>query len=39
MSNFVQVTPFMHVPDIDAAVAFFGNLVAFGQAIRRSESA
>ena len=23
MSNFVQITPFIHVPDIEAAITFF----------------
>jgi catechol 2,3-dioxygenase-like lactoylglutathione lyase family enzyme len=29
MPNFIQVTPFMVVPDIDAAVAFFRDLLGF----------
>ena len=29
MTNFIQITPFMHVPDIDAALAFFGDLLGF----------
>jgi catechol 2,3-dioxygenase-like lactoylglutathione lyase family enzyme len=29
MGNFIQITPFMHVPDIDAAVAFFRDLLGF----------
>jgi len=27
--NFIQVTPFMHVPDIDAAVRFFEDILGF----------
>ena len=27
--NFVQVTPFMHVPDIDAALRFFEDILGF----------
>jgi catechol 2,3-dioxygenase-like lactoylglutathione lyase family enzyme len=27
--NFVQITPFMHVADIDAAVAFFADVLGF----------
>ncbi len=29
MSSFIQVTPFMHVPDIDSAVAFFTDILGF----------
>lgn len=29
MSNFVQVTPFIHVPDVDQAVAFFRDVLGF----------
>jgi catechol 2,3-dioxygenase-like lactoylglutathione lyase family enzyme len=27
--DFIQVTPFMHVPDIDAALAFFNDILGF----------
>ena len=27
--NFIQVTPFMHVPDLKAAVAFFTDILGF----------
>ncbi|HET9695909.1 MAG TPA: VOC family protein [Terriglobales bacterium] len=27
--NFIQVTPFMHVPDLKAAVAFFTDVLGF----------
>ena len=36
MTNFIQITPFMHVPDIDAAVAFFQEVLGF-QPLFRSE--
>ncbi len=29
MSNFIRITPFMHVPDIEAAVAFFVDILSF----------
>ena len=29
MTNFIRITPFMHVPDIDAAVAFFRDVLGF----------
>lgn len=29
MSNFIQVTPFMHVSDIERAVAFFTEILGF----------
>lgn len=29
MGNFLQITPFMHVPDLDAAVRFFRDLLGF----------
>ena len=36
MTNFIQITPFMHVPDIEAAVAFFEQVLGF-RATFRSE--
>ena len=27
--NFIQVTPFMHVPDIDTALRFFNDILGF----------
>lgn len=39
MSQFVQVTPFMHVPDIDAAVAFFEDILGFAALFRQSDYA
>jgi catechol 2,3-dioxygenase-like lactoylglutathione lyase family enzyme len=29
MSNFIQVTPFMHVQDIESALAFFTGILGF----------
>jgi catechol 2,3-dioxygenase-like lactoylglutathione lyase family enzyme len=29
MSNFIQITPFIHVPDIEEALAFFHNVLGF----------
>lgn len=29
MANFQQVTPFLHVPDVDEAVRFFTDLLSF----------
>jgi catechol 2,3-dioxygenase-like lactoylglutathione lyase family enzyme len=29
MSNFIQVTPFMHVEDLDRALDFFTNILGF----------
>jgi catechol 2,3-dioxygenase-like lactoylglutathione lyase family enzyme len=29
MSNFIQLTPFMHVEDIDRALAFFTDILGF----------
>ena len=34
MSNFIQITPFMHVPDIDAALAFFEQVLGFRATFR-----
>lgn len=36
MTNFIQITPFMHVPDIDSALAFFEQVLGF-RATFRSE--
>jgi len=27
--NFTKITPFMHVPDIDTALAFFNDVLGF----------
>jgi len=37
--QFVQVTPFMHVPDIDAAVAFFRDILGFDVLFREDDYA
>lgn len=29
MGNFLQITPFLHVPDLEAAVTFFTELLGF----------
>ena len=34
MTNFIQITPFMHVPDIDSAVAFFEQVLGFRASFR-----
>ncbi|MEA3031061.1 MAG: hypothetical protein QOG13_2386 [Sphingomonadales bacterium] len=39
MTNFIQITPFMHVPDIKAAVAFFEDVLGFETLFRMSDYA
>ena len=39
MGNFRQITPFMHVPDIDAAIAFFEGLLGFSPLFRDGDYA
>ena len=39
MSNFVQITPFIHVPDIEAAITFFGDVLGFELQFRMGEYA
>jgi catechol 2,3-dioxygenase-like lactoylglutathione lyase family enzyme len=34
MGNFRQITPFMHVPDIEAAIAFFRDVLGFTLYVR-----
>jgi len=34
MSNFIRITPFMHVDDIDRAVAFFTEILGFKIGVR-----
>lgn len=36
MTNFIQITPFIHVPDIDAAVAFFDDILGFKPSYRET---
>ena len=31
MGNFIRITPFMHVPDVEAAVAFFVDILGFSR--------
>src|SRR5947209_9633968 len=39
MSNFIQVTPFLHVPDINAAVQWFHDTLGFELLHRHSDYA
>jgi catechol 2,3-dioxygenase-like lactoylglutathione lyase family enzyme len=39
MSNFIQITPFMLVPDVDKAVAFFEEILGFKTFVRHSDYA
>ncbi len=39
MSNFIQITPFMLVPDVDKAVAFFEDILGFKTFARHSDYA
>jgi len=39
VSNFIQITPFMHVPDIDAALAFFEDVLGFETLFRMDDYA
>ena len=39
MGNFLQVTPFIHVPDIDAAIAFFEEVLGFETQFRMDDYA
>lgn len=34
MSNFQQITPFIHVPDLDEAVSFFEDLLGFATHVK-----
>ena len=38
-ANFVQITPFMHVPDLEEALAFFNDLLGFATHYRQSDYA
>lgn len=35
MANLYHITPFMHVPDIDAAIAFFTDILGFNCRFRQ----
>jgi catechol 2,3-dioxygenase-like lactoylglutathione lyase family enzyme len=37
--NFIQITPFMHVPDLNAAVVFFEYILGFKTLFRQSDYA
>jgi catechol 2,3-dioxygenase-like lactoylglutathione lyase family enzyme len=39
MANLFRITPFMHVPDIDAAVRFFTEVLGFDCAFRQGNYA
>jgi catechol 2,3-dioxygenase-like lactoylglutathione lyase family enzyme len=39
MTNFIQVTPFMHVEDLDRAVKFFTEVLGFEALIRATDYA
>ena len=39
MGNFRQITPFMHVPDLEAAIAFFRDLLGFELIVRMEDYA
>ncbi len=39
MSNFVQITPFIHVPDIEAALEFFTEVLGFEIPYRQGDYA
>jgi catechol 2,3-dioxygenase-like lactoylglutathione lyase family enzyme len=39
MSNFIQITPFMHVPDLAPALAFFTDILGFEVLFRASDYA
>ena len=39
MSNFIQITPFMHVPELEPALAFFTDILGFETLFRMSDYA
>jgi len=39
MTNFVQITPFMHVPDLEQALAFFTDVLGFTTLFRMDDYA
>ena len=39
MGNFRQITPFMHVPDLATAIAFFEDVLGFETLVRMSDYA
>lgn len=39
MANFIQITPFIHVPDIEEAIVFFTGILGFEVHVRMSDYA
>jgi catechol 2,3-dioxygenase-like lactoylglutathione lyase family enzyme len=39
MSNFIQITPFMHVEDLEGAIAFFTDILGFKAQLRMDDYA
>jgi catechol 2,3-dioxygenase-like lactoylglutathione lyase family enzyme len=39
MTNFIQITPFMHVPDLEKALAFFDDVLGFKTLFRQGDYA
>jgi hypothetical protein len=39
MSNFIQITPFMHVEDLERALAFFNGILWFETRFRAADYA
>ena len=39
MSNFIQITPFMHVQDIEKALTFFNDILGFETQLRMANYA
>jgi catechol 2,3-dioxygenase-like lactoylglutathione lyase family enzyme len=39
MANFIQITPFMHVQDIEKALAFFNDILGFETQLRMANYA
>jgi catechol 2,3-dioxygenase-like lactoylglutathione lyase family enzyme len=37
--NFIQITPFMHVPDLEAALTFFNDVLGFKTLFRQGDYA
>lgn len=38
-TNFLQITPFMHVPDLDQAIDFFSDVLGFRVSVRMGDYA
>lgn len=38
-ANFMQITPFMHVPELDQALAFFSDVLGFRVGVRMGDYA